>query len=182
MKWPLRAQLRVVSLQDCPKFMALSYAWGEYSTPRDVIHCNEGTAIEITTNCREALIALRKRYGRLTIWIDAICINQQDVQEKSDQILLMEEIYTWTERVLIWLGPGNDSSRKAMRWLGRAAYGSFFDTFIRIASTLISKQLSRYKFALMSCIMWCEIRNNLSVVGGFVRKYYMVQLFFLVGI
>ncbi|KAH9204993.1 heterokaryon incompatibility, partial [Leptodontidium sp. 2 PMI_412] len=70
----------------------------------DTIQCNDGTAIAITTNCRDALIALRKRYGRLTIWIDAICINQQDIEEKSKQIQLMEEIYSWSERVIVWLG------------------------------------------------------------------------------
>jgi hypothetical protein len=180
-KWHLSGKLRVVSLQDCPRFMALSYVWGGYSTPRDVIHCNEGTIIEITTNCRDTLIALRKRYGRLTIWVDAICIDQQDVQEKSKQIPLMEEIYSWAERVIIWLGPGNNSSHKAMRWLQRAAYGSFFNAFIRIASIPISKQRSRYKFALMSGIMWCAIRDNLSILGGFVRKYYWIQPFFLAG-
>ncbi|PVH79129.1 heterokaryon incompatibility, partial [Cadophora sp. DSE1049] len=113
-KLPLSGTLRIVSLQDCPRFMTLSYVWGEYSTPRDAIHCNEGTVITITTNCRDALIALRKRYGKLTIWVDAICINQQDIQERSKQISLMEEIYSWSERVIVWLGPGDKSSRKAM--------------------------------------------------------------------
>jgi hypothetical protein len=138
-KRPLRGTLRLVSLQDCPRFTALSSVWGGYSTPRDAIHYNEGTPIEITTNCRDALVALRKRYGVLTIWVDAICIDQQNIQEKSTQIPLMEEIYSWAEHVFIWLGPGNKSSRKAMHWLWKASYGSFLDALVRIASIPDSK-------------------------------------------
>lgn len=155
--------------------MTLSYVWGEYSTPRDTIQCNDGTAIAITTNCRDALIALRKRYGRLTIWIDAICINQQDIEEKSKQIQLMEEIYSWSERVVVWLGPGDKSSRKAIVWMRRAAYGSFFGAFMQIATTPVSKQRSRYKFALIGRIMWCAIRDSLSAIGSLIPIWYCLR-------
>jgi hypothetical protein len=100
-KVPLSGKLRIVSLQDSPQFMALSYVWGAYSSPRVVINCNGGTPIEITMNCRDALIALRKRYGAVTIWIDLICIDQKNILEKNQQIPLMEEIHTWAERVLV---------------------------------------------------------------------------------
>jgi hypothetical protein len=178
-KWPLSGELRVVSLQDCPRFIALSYVWGGYSTPRDLINCNGNTSLEITTNCRNALIALRKHYGALTIWIDAICIDQQNILERNQQVSLMEEIYSWAERTLVWLGPGDESSRKALQWLERASYGSFFDAFMRIGSLPVPKQQYRYKLTLLFCIMWCAIRDNLSFLGRLVRKYHRSLLIFL---
>ncbi|KAK0625809.1 hypothetical protein B0T14DRAFT_561773 [Immersiella caudata] len=79
---PLTGQLRVVSLATCPRFTALSYVLGGYSQPRDVITCNEGCRLEITSNCRKALLAVRRYHhtkggaGPASIWVDTICIDQ----------------------------------------------------------------------------------------------------------
>src|SRR3569833_1171847 len=70
-KCPLTGRLRVVQLAQCPRFAALSYVWGGYSTPKDVLRCNGEVDLEITANCRDALDALRRRYGRVTIWVVA---------------------------------------------------------------------------------------------------------------
>jgi hypothetical protein len=113
---PLTGTLRVVSLSTCPDFAALSYVWGRPSSPPDVISCGDYD-IEITTNCRDALRQLRRRYGSVTVWVDAICINQKDAREKSSQIPLMEEIYTWARQVYVWLGSGNEKSNRAMKYL-----------------------------------------------------------------
>ena len=103
-----------------PKFTALSYVWGPYCEPRDTVMCN-GISIEITANCKKALSALRKLPGPVTVWVDAICINQQDDDEKAKQLPLMEEIYAWSQTVYVWLGPGSESSDRAMDWLRKAS-------------------------------------------------------------
>ena len=102
---PLKGTLRVANLRDCPKFAALSYAWGSWSSPRDIITCNN-SRIEITSNCHEALRNLRRLFGPITIWVDSICIHQDDDIEKAAQIPLMEEIYTFAQPTYIWLGAG----------------------------------------------------------------------------
>ncbi|KAI2606580.1 heterokaryon incompatibility protein-domain-containing protein [Hypoxylon sp. NC1633] len=119
---PLVGSLRVVSLQDgqYPSFTALSYVWGEYSSPRDVLRSGE-TELEITRNCRDALRRLRQRHGAITIWIDAICINQDSPDEKKHQIPLMMEIYTRAETVYIWLGMESQGSDEAMDYLQSAS-------------------------------------------------------------
>lgn len=118
---PLYGNLRLVALQDCPKFAALSYVWGLRSSSEDeTITCND-CALRITKNCRDALSTLRNRFGSLTIWVDAICINQEDDSDKASQIPLMEEIYTWAYAVYVWLGPSSDSSDRAIRWLTKAS-------------------------------------------------------------
>ena len=101
---------RVVRLPDRPKFTTISYVWGSGTKTISIDGCD----LEITENCFNALAALRAQYGALTIWVDAICINQNNKSEKSSQIPLMKEIYTWAETVYIWLGNGNEQSYAAM--------------------------------------------------------------------
>lgn len=117
---PLVGQLHVVSMDCHPVFTALSYVWGTYSEPRDTVIRN-GIRVDITPNCKEALLALRRLRGPVTVWADAICINQQDDAEKATQLPLMEEIYSWSQTVYIWLGPGSESSDRAMYWLRKAS-------------------------------------------------------------
>jgi len=105
--------LRVVRLSENPKFTTISYVWGSGTSEISV----NGHGLAITENCYNALTALRTQYGALTIWVDSICINQQDEAEKSDQIPLMEEIYAWAETVYIWFGNGSDHSYAAMECL-----------------------------------------------------------------
>lgn len=54
---------------------------------------------------------LRKREKQRFLWIDAICINQNDNKEKACQVQLMEEIYQQAENVHVWLGEGNSQDR-----------------------------------------------------------------------
>jgi hypothetical protein len=104
-----------------PKYTALSYVWGSYASPRDTITCN-GVELEITIGCAEALRQLRTHVaGPLILWVDAICINQADTVEKSRQIRLMQEIYTWAATTYVWLGKGTPQSDKAMDYLAKAS-------------------------------------------------------------
>ncbi|KAF6816139.1 heterokaryon incompatibility [Colletotrichum plurivorum] len=98
---PLRGSLRVVNLKDSPQFRALSYVWGDCSGNEYTLHCN-GCDIPITKNCRDAIASLRSQHADLTIWIDAVCINQGDEKEKTSQIQMMEEIYTWAQAAFVW--------------------------------------------------------------------------------
>jgi hypothetical protein len=109
----LRASLRVVSLRDSPRFTALSYVWGNKTDQDPTLRCS-GHYISVTMNCYEALKSLRDLYGNLTVWVDAICIRQTDEAEKSSQILLMEDIYSWAEVVYVWIGNGTPQTDRAM--------------------------------------------------------------------
>lgn len=113
----LTGHLRLISLENCPAFNALSYVWGtpdlgDGNTQRTIM-CND-CAVPITRNCHLALSALHKVHGKISIWVDSICINQEDEQEKEVQIPLMEEIYTWARTVYIWMGPGSEATDRAV--------------------------------------------------------------------
>lgn len=83
--------------------IALRYTWR--TEKQHVIVCN-GKSIRVQENLYELLQELRRQQaGNQRYWIDAICINQQDVEERNQQILLMPAIYTAASRVISWLGP-----------------------------------------------------------------------------
>ncbi|KIM93230.1 hypothetical protein OIDMADRAFT_93592, partial [Oidiodendron maius Zn] len=62
------------------------------------------TQLHIEPNLAIALRHLRSEVSDLVIWIDAVCINQKDPEEKSWQVGLMRRVYLQAERVLVWLG------------------------------------------------------------------------------
>ncbi|CAH0024970.1 unnamed protein product [Clonostachys rhizophaga] len=85
-----------------PRFTALSYVWRDVKKEQ-VILVGESPVL-VTKNLYEAMIALQPVNEPLFIWIDALCINQADDDEKSWQVGLMQEIYRQAHQVLAWLG------------------------------------------------------------------------------
>ena len=96
-------------------FYALSYAWGS-SLKNRLIRCN-GSDLAVTQSVHEALIALLPtlEHDKLPIWIDAVCINQSNNQEKEREVQRMDKIYSSAKTVLVWLGPEAQDSAMAMR-------------------------------------------------------------------
>jgi hypothetical protein len=86
-----------------PKFTALSYTWGSQEDPKTILL--DGREATITSNLHAALTHLRQSESKEVLWIDALCINQQDVKERNQQVRLMRDIYMVAEGVLAWLGP-----------------------------------------------------------------------------
>lgn len=119
---PLAGTLEVASLDRVsgPKFSALSYVWGQYQSPAHIITCS-GHELRITASCHNALQALRELHDDLRIWVDAICIDQENNKEKEKQIPLMPKIYRNASPVYIWLGQGNTLFSQALKIVGIAS-------------------------------------------------------------
>ncbi|KAK3997796.1 heterokaryon incompatibility protein-domain-containing protein, partial [Cladorrhinum sp. PSN332] len=98
-------------------YRALSYAWGDDTQPQFVVEIN-GVATIVRQQLFEALLYLRfiNRVTPQRIWIDAICIRQTDVEEKSRQLPLMGKIYSLASDVLVWLGLETEDSQLAIRY------------------------------------------------------------------
>ncbi|KAF5975672.1 heterokaryon incompatibility protein 6, OR allele [Fusarium bulbicola] len=114
----LECQLVNAELSWRTRFEALSYAWGD-DTTKYLLKCS-GQNICVWANLHDALLDLRHPTRKRVLWIDALCINQADNDEKSKQIRLMHEIYSQAQQVLIYLGKSDDSVHGAiasMRWL-----------------------------------------------------------------
>ncbi|KAE8337517.1 heterokaryon incompatibility protein-domain-containing protein [Aspergillus arachidicola] len=100
-------------------YEALSYVWGSESTPRCIFL--DGTTLSITDNLYAALLHLRDHQLPRMLWVDAVCINQQDEQEKGYQIQLMPTIYGRASHVIVWLGEAADHSDRALEDIRLAA-------------------------------------------------------------
>lgn len=123
----LQCKLLEVELDDParPAYRALSYVWGP-KDPKCHILC-DGKPLQITPNCKLALLRLRHRNKTQNWWVDAICIDQTSELERSRQVQLMTDIYGQAFETAAWLGPGNDSTKTCMRVL--AIIGAMQATF-----------------------------------------------------
>ena len=104
-------------------YYALSYAWGPPVFTHK-IYSAEGF-IQVTENLWEALRRYRKPDKIITLWVDAVCINQANIQERSQQILLMRRIYSESKHVLIWLGLESPSILPAFEFIKRVVHLTF---------------------------------------------------------
>lgn len=116
----LSAVLEIVSLNDKPSYTALSYTWGLEMSKGAGIALNGCPRQPITLNLQIALEHLCADADKpFAIWIDALCINQSDIVEKSHQIRLMTDVYGRAEFTCVWLGPASDNSDLAMAAIGK---------------------------------------------------------------
>lgn len=122
----LQCTLKTVSLDDQPEFHALSYVWGS-GTERDSINIH-GHLVPVTPNLATVLRQFRAHHydflqlHSLPLWIDAACINQADVEERSQQVRLMGRIFRQASRVLLWIGEGDEHSDYACDRINDATF------------------------------------------------------------
>lgn len=97
-------------------YTALSYTWGSALQTRS-IKVN-GQVLLIGENLWQALHGLLFHAPpgakELRLWIDAVCINQNDIPERNQQVAMMSKIYREADEVAVWLGPGDDETDAAM--------------------------------------------------------------------
>lgn len=107
----IKCDLTVHDLEKNPSYEALSYTWGD---PEKVhaISMN-GESFGITENVYTFLKRYRHETEPRTVWIDSICINQSDDDEKTAQVKMMGDIYSRSTRVVVWLGEC-DSAKMAV--------------------------------------------------------------------
>jgi hypothetical protein len=99
---PIDCSLRFERLENAPAYEALSYVWGDPNITAN-IYINK-QAFAITTNLEAFLRRIRLPDRHRSLWVDALCINQQDNSEKAHQVHLMGNIYKNCQQGLIWLG------------------------------------------------------------------------------
>lgn len=87
-------------------YEAVSYTWGTQSKEATILL--DGKEALVTGNLFAALSCLRLAGEDKILWIDALCIDQENDLEKGHQVSRMKLIYEYAERVIIWLGPSND--------------------------------------------------------------------------
>jgi hypothetical protein len=137
----VQCSMKSISLDDAPEFNALSYAWGDNTRSGSIIV--DGIYTPVTKSAEIALRSLmayeadspsakreqllRTCEGRMRpIWIDTVCINQDDAEERADQVQLMRAIYSSAANVIVWMGESNPQTDEAFDLMRqRAAHKDF---------------------------------------------------------
>ena len=118
----IRCNMHVVDLEDTRslpgsgqrgKYEALSYTW-QSQTLSDHVICH-GKVLYVTQILYEALRTLRRGTASRLLWIDQLCINQEDVIERNSQVRLMRLIYNRADLVIAWLGLEDDYTAAAFQ-------------------------------------------------------------------
>jgi hypothetical protein len=117
----LKCEIIHHSLNDSPDYIAISYAWGDSLDAKSLVL--DGAAVSVATNLHDALKAVRHKKNDTLVWVDALCIDQQNKDERATQIRLMGHIYSRAVSVAIWLGPEADESELAVQLLKEVASG-----------------------------------------------------------
>ncbi|TRX93421.1 hypothetical protein FHL15_005696 [Xylaria flabelliformis] len=162
-----RVSLQEVSLFEPPppSYRCLSYTWGDpldrslsspgnhmpMSSERDhyVENDKDGSVIKVTENLVDALqqisrIQCSDDKGQISSWwVDAICINQEDDNEKNAQVAVMDQIYQKAESVLIWLGKEDEHTGVAIKVLESLA--SVSPTLAKTPRTLRSFNMDSFR-------------------------------------
>ena len=103
---PLVCSLHISRLRKIPYFEAISYVWGSDDRNHEIL-C-DGEIVKITTNLHDVLRRVRLATASRTLWADSICINQEDLAEKGEQVRLMGAIFSKADRVLVCVGENED--------------------------------------------------------------------------
>lgn len=101
------------------RYDTLSYTWGDQDPTEHIkiIHANQQYRIRIRPNLYQALLHLRSHREDRYLWVDAICIHQDDEREKSSQVRMMSQIFNNSSCVCVWIGPEKDDSRRAIDFI-----------------------------------------------------------------
>ncbi|OTA98773.1 hypothetical protein M426DRAFT_69170, partial [Hypoxylon sp. CI-4A] len=106
------------SLASSPKYAAPSYTWGADLPSREIKINGKNVLIRENLHCffQQFLDHSYSHEHPTTFWwIDALCINQSDIQERNSQVAQMRQIYNQAQHIVIWLGPAADDSDLAMK-------------------------------------------------------------------
>jgi hypothetical protein len=105
------------SLDTAPTYSSVSYSWNNQLRDHDLQI--DGSNLKVIENIRTALPHLIKQASTQFLWIDEICIDQENNEERAGQIRLMSDIYTKCLECLIWLGEGTPESDIAIEAIPR---------------------------------------------------------------
>ncbi|RCI10237.1 hypothetical protein L249_8531 [Ophiocordyceps polyrhachis-furcata BCC 54312] len=91
-----------------PSYKVLSYVWGSRNNKRPIYLWDSWTrqrsVVYVTVNLDHALRRIRRADSHLTLWVDAICIDQTNVEERSIQVQFMRDVFAKSEEVVVYLG------------------------------------------------------------------------------
>ncbi|KAF5636720.1 heterokaryon incompatibility protein [Fusarium tjaetaba] len=151
-------------------YSALSYVWGDASEQQYILV--NRVLFRIRRNLYQALMQLRSNGVTGWLWIDSICIQQKNIDEKSYQVGMMREIFSSASRVYSWLGEGTLSTDAAMDFCARIGPKAF--------KIEIDKRFDAYLVSYLKKLFAYPkdpFHLNLEVIRPFVSKPELATFF-----
>ena len=103
---PIECKLEVVSLDSKTEYEVISYVWGDGD--QNGVITIDNAPVTVTANLEHALWHLRRSNTKRKLWVDAVCIDQKNEEERSYQVALIRDVYQLCKGVLVWLGDASD--------------------------------------------------------------------------
>jgi len=139
----IRCELRCVTLSNGVDYEALSYTWGAPDCVHQ-IRCGD-RFLMVTVTIKEALETLRDPKRIRTMWVDQLCINQEDVDERNSQVRNMHHVYQQATRTVIFLGSVKNGTLSQLgsmtlwkhyyhAWKSRKSKSDIFEEYERLFS------------------------------------------------
>lgn len=132
---PVVCDISTHDLSSHPEYDAISYTWadesGDAAKSRNIQV--SGKPFPVTANCENALRRVRRRFSDRNIWIDAVCVDQDNIEERGHQVRLMPRIYASARHVLIYVGEATERSTAALASItdGPIQWGPFLEVMAR---------------------------------------------------
>jgi Heterokaryon incompatibility protein (HET) len=167
---PIRCRIQHARLQDSGEYVALSYTWGDPQQTRP-IYLNE-FKVEVTINLEEFLREIHSSDGgRTMFWIDAVCINQQDLAERSSQVLIMKDIYSNAQKVIAWLGREQAFTKRAFDFVEELA--KVLEENVETNHQAVSDWIVSHTSPLFATCSWMALAELLN--QSYWRRAWIVQ-------
>lgn len=153
-------------IANAPQFSAFSYTWGTDLPSRRITI--DSAPFCVRENLWQALEETwDDRAVHSYIWVDAICIDQNNTLERNHQVDLMSDIFKAASRTIAWLGPGTPSSEVAMYFFGEiASRGHVPKQIMSLSKEAIIELFSRPYFRRMRIIQEILLSRHVIVKCG----------------
>lgn len=154
---PLECTLEHVSNANKSRasYKALSYTWG-CPEPTKILSL-DGIQTRVRENLWQALYHIRQENASLRLWVDALCINQEDILERNEQVSKMGTLYNQAEEVVVWLGPEKDGSDIAISFIHKTVTPPSRGLGLDLSSDLFSSVEIRSLLDLLSREYWGRV-------------------------
>ena len=183
----IRCRLSTHSLDAAPPYRALSYTWGD-PTVTEPIQVN-GHTVGVTKNLLAALRRIardaadeaggglqQEQQQHLLLWVDALCINQRDNDEKSRQIPMMSDIYGRAGLVYVWLGEEQPYTSRALSFVRKSVQCQWF---IQQQATTAAAQRSNYESYALRLASSLDSASTAAAMREFFRRDYWGRVWVL---
>lgn len=171
----ISCSLFIASLDHTPQYEALSYVWGDAALPVPILL--NGRPWQVRQNLDHALRNFRLAQAPRFMFVDALCIDQNNKVEKSTQVPLMSRIYRQASCVRCWLGIATPDAERAIEMLRLSKANLLVDAMISHAQTTTKRDLEAIT-NLLRRPYWDRVWIVQEVVLASSATFHCGQYFF----